>query len=260
LSRFIHKIGSRRNETVNIVKAIRKLVPLLLLGMMAIGVKGQAGDAKITREDIIAKAWKAMFGELRDTDIKSIYVEGYFHGSTVPSRMTVKRPNLFRNEVASGVLVFDGQRAAWVKRGPDKDGNPRSPELIVPAQWRHFEVDIALVFPAFFDYPSEFKGLEQVNGSEAYKLYVALPLGANVTYFVDGKSFLVTRRLVSWEGDPKEELWENLIDGYTAYDGIRFPDGYVFEGSKGREKGFYKNVRFNMNPGDELFKIPEELK
>ena len=242
------------------IKANRKLVPLLLLGMITIGARGQTGEDKITREDIIAKAWKAMFSGRQDKDIRSITVEAYFHGRTVPSRMTVKRPNLFRNETPSGVLVFDGQRAAWVKREPDQDGNPRNPELIVPAQWRHFEVDIALVFPAFFDHPSEFKGIEKVNGSDAYRLYVALPLGANMTYFIDARSFLVTRRLVSWEGDPEEELWENLIDGYTDYDGILFPDGYSFQGREGREKGVYKNVRFNIEPADELFKIPVELK
>jgi hypothetical protein len=126
---------------MRINKATGKLIPLLLAGMMAAISLGQAGDAKITKESIIGKAWKALFGERLNQDIKSIYFEGYFHGGTVPNRTTVKRPNLFRNEVPSGVLVFDGQRAAWVKRGPDKDGNPRSPELIKPADWKHFEVD-----------------------------------------------------------------------------------------------------------------------
>ena len=241
-------------------KAIKKIMPFVLLGMMAISAMGQAGDAKITGEEISAKAWKAMFGEQSNADIKSIYVEGYFHGSTVPSRMTVKRPNLFRNETKSGILVFDGRRAAWVKREPDEKGNPLNPELIKPEYWRHFEVDIALVFPAFFDFPSELKGIEKVNGADAYGLFVQLPLGGNVTYFIDCKSFLVTRRLVSWEGDPKTDLWENLIENYTDYNGIRFPDGYVFQGREGKEKGLYKNFRFNINPADELFQIPEELK
>jgi len=246
---------------VNMIKVNRKLVPLLLLGILAIGVRGQTGDAKITREDIIAKAWKAMFGERQDKDIRSIYVEGYFNDRTVPSRMTVKRPNLFRNENPAGVLVFDGQRAAWAKREADKAGNPQGPELIVPEQWRHFEVDIALIFPAFFDHRSEFKGIEKVNGSDAYRLYVKLPLGSHVTYFIDSKSFLVTRRLVSWDGgNADSDLWENLVDSYVNHDGIIFPDGYAYEGRAGREKGFYKNVRFNINPEDGLFKIPEELK
>lgn len=245
---------------MNRTKAIRNLAPLLLAGMISLGAMGQAGNQALTKEEIIGKAWKAMFGDRSSQDILSLYVDGYSHGRTVPSRMTVKRPNLFRNENPSGVLVFDGKRAAWAKREPDEKGNPRTPELIQPEYWRHFEVDIALLFPAFFDHPSELKGIEKVNGADAYRLYVPLPLGANVTYFVDGKSFLVIRRLVSWDGDPKTELWENLIAGYASYDGILFPDGYTFQGRQGREKGLYKNVRFNVDPGDELFKIPEELK
>jgi hypothetical protein len=243
-----------------LIKANRKLVPLLLLGMITIGVRGQAGDAGISKEAVIAKAWKAMFGERQDADIRSIYLEGYFHGRTMPSRMTVKRPNLFRNENPSGVLVFDGQRAAWAKREADKAGNPQGPELIVPEQWRHFEVDIALVFPAFFDHPSEFRVLEKVNSSDAYKLYVKLPLGSNITYFIDSKSFLVTRRLVSWDGgNADSDLWENWVDSYVDHDGILFPDGYSYEGRAGKEKGFYKNVRFNIDPEDGLFQIPKEL-
>ena len=240
-------------------KTARSLIPLLLAGAIAISAMGQAGDAPLSKEEVIQNAWKAMFGQRQNADIRSIYVEGYFHGRTEPSRMTVKRPNLFRNEIPSGVLVFDGRRAAWAKRAPDEKGNPRGPELIEAKSWRHFEVDIAILFPAFFDYPAEFAGIEKVNGADAYTLHVPLPLGGSVTYFVDGKSFLVTRRLVSWERDPKEELWENLVDGHIDHDGIRFPDGYSFTGSKGLEKGHYKNVRFNIDPKDELFKIPEEL-
>jgi hypothetical protein len=243
---------------MNKTKAVKNLLPALLACMIAVNAMGQAGDATLTKEEIIAKAWKAMFGDLHNKDIRSIYVEGYFHGSTKPSRITVKRPNLFRNENPSGVLVFDGKRAAWAKREPDDKGNPRGPELIEAKYWRHFEVDIAIVFPAFFDHPSEFKGIEKVNGADAYRLYVPLPLGGNVTYFIDSKNFLVTRRLVGWDGDPND-LWENLVENYEDHGGIRFPDGYAFQGREGREKGTYKNVRFNIDPGDELFQIPEEL-
>lgn len=242
------------------IRMARSLALLLLLGGVAKTAQGQPQPASLTKDEVVARAWKAMFGGRTDKDIRSIYLEGYFHGATIPSRMTVKRPNLFRNEVSSGVLVFDGKRAAWAKREPDANGKPLGPELIEPQSWRHFEVDIALVFPAFFDYPSELVGIDKVNGADAYKLHVVLPLGGSVTYFVDATSFLVTKRLVSWDGGPKPELWENLVEGYLNVDGIRFPDGYSFEGRNGREKGTYKNVRFNVEPKDELFAIPAELK
>jgi len=242
------------------VKAIRVGGSAALSVLLAAVAWAAEGQPSLTKEEVVAKAWKAMFGERADEDVRSIYLEGYFHGATVPNRMTVKRPNLFRNEVRSGVLVFDGKRAAWVGREPDADGGPRGPELIEPESWRHFEVDVALVFPAFFDYPSELEGVEEVNGANAYRLRVALPLGGSVTYFVDATSFLVTRRLVDWDGGPQAELWENLVDGYLDVDGIRYPDGYAFEGRDGWEKGTYENVRFNVEPEDELFAIPDELK
>jgi hypothetical protein len=219
----------------------------------------QAEREMLTAEQVVARAWKAMFGDRSDADVSSLSVEAYFHGSTTPNRITVRRPNRFRNETPSGVLVFDGKRAAWASRAPDAAGNPRGPELIEPRYWRHFEVDIALLLPAFFDHPSELQGVEKVGGATAYRLHVVLPLGSSVTYFVDAGSFLVTRRLVSWDGGENPELWENLIDGWLEVGGIRFPDGYSFEGRNGREKGTYRNVRFKVEAGDELFGIPPGL-
>ncbi len=241
-------------------RSFTALAVLVLTCSAAVADAGQPQAAPLTREEVVARAWKAMFGDRQDTDVRSVYVEGYFHGSTVPSRMTVRRPNLFRNEVASGTLVYDGKRAAWVRREPDKDGTPRGPELIEPTSWRHFEVDIALVFPAFFDHPSELRGIEKVNGSDAFVLHVPLPLGSSVTYFVDAASFLVTRRLVAWDGGAEPALWENLLDAYTDVGGIRFPESCAYEGRNGMEKGFYKAVRLNVDTPDALFAIPDGLK
>ena len=236
----------------------RGVAPVILLAA-ALGAGAQAERPALTKQDIIARAWAAMFGDRSDQDIRSLYVEGYFHGSSTPNRMTVKRPNLFRNETRSGVLVFDGKRAAWASRPPDETGRQRGPELIEPQSWRHFEVDIALLFPAIFDHPSELEGIEKVNGADAYRLRVDLPLGGSVTYFVDTGSFLVTRRLVDWNGGGTEAPWENLIDGWLDADGIRFPDGFAYEGRQGREKGTYGIVRFNVETNDSLFAIPPGL-
>jgi len=227
---------------------------------MAISINAQDSDMKLKKEEIINRSWKAMFGEWQNDDIKSIYLEAVFHGKEVPNKMTVKRPNLFRNETNSGILVFNGQRAAWVERTPDEEGNPRNPEVIDSAYWRHFEVDIALIFPAFFEYPSELRGIVEINDKQTYELYVELPLGGIVMYFIDVDSFLVSRRHVIWDGEPVEDIWENLITNYIDFDGILFPDGYSFDGREGMEKGIYKNVKFNVEPSDELFEIPEGLK
>jgi len=234
------------------------VVLILGLCLAAFTVLGQAGKADISKEEIIQKAWKAMFGELKIEDVKSLYVESFSPESAVPNRMTVKRPNLFRNEVPSGILVFDGKRAAWAKQEPDEKGNPRGPELIEPASWKHFEVDIAMLFPAFFEYPSEFQGSAKFEGAEVYNFFVRLPLGGQMTYFIDAATFQIRIRHVNYNG-VEGENWGNIMGAPLKYGGILFPDGYSYRTKTGMAKTEYRNVRINVNPAAELFEIPKEL-
>lgn len=238
---------------------IKSVLIATILITVPLNFYGQNGNSTITKKEIIEKSWKAMFGKLKSEEVKSIYVEGFFHGSKIPNRMTVKRPNKFRNEVSGEILVFDGERAAWVKRNPDNEGNPRNPEIIDSDHWLHFEIDIALIFPAFFEYESEYRGIKTIDGKKLFEFFVKLPKGAHLSYFIDTTDFLIKRRQVSWEGKPGAKLWENIIDNYIDYDGIKFPDGYTFMGRNGMEKGVYKNFKINIEPDGKLFVIPKEL-
>ncbi len=244
---------------MNRSRIVRKIISLITLMLLLVNAFGQNKGAQITKEEIISKAWKAMFGELKNEDIKSIYIEGYFHGRDIPNKTTVKRPNLFRNEITNSVLVFDGQRAADINKGPDKDGNPQVSEILDSPHWKHFEVDIALYMPAFFEYPAELKGIDKNEEAETYELYVELPLGGNMTYFIDTKSFLITRRLVCYSGDRTNDLWENIITKYAEFNGVIFTSEFTYKTKEGEETAFLKNVKFNVNPADELFKIPDGL-
>lgn len=237
-----------------------KIIVFALIIFLSNSVFGQEAKPEMSKDEIIQKAWKAMFGDLKNEDIKSIYVEGYFHGSDVPNKTTSKRPNLFRNEVSSGVLVFDGERAAWAERYPDEEGNPREGEILEEYHWMHFEVDIALYFPAIFEFPSELRGIEAVNGSDTYVFFVRLPMGGRTIYWVDTTSYLITRRAVNYSMDEDADYWENLMMEYIDYDGILFPAGFTYEREGKIEKGIYKNVRLNINPDNEIFQIPEELR
>lgn len=238
-----------------------------LIMSLAFGFLPPAHSAADTKDQIIDKVWLAMFGKAKGRlndpngdEVQTLYIESYFGDGEVENKYSIRRPNLFRNEFTEGTLVFDGKKAAWVKRQPDKEGNPQKPELIVEQSWRHFEVDIARLFPAFFDYQAELKGIKKVKDRSAYEIYVELPLGSNVTYFVDTETFLIIKELVSWEGNPEQKLWANWIDNYIDYDGLLYPEGFSFKGEKEDVFGHYVNVKFNVDFKDELFEIPSDLK
>lgn len=233
------------------------LAPVFPAFVLLSGMNGQVPE--LTKEQITERAWKAMFGNLKPDEVRTIYYESYFHGREEPGRIYFKRPNLIRNESNDVILIFNGKNAAIITEA-EKGSETANTEIVDTAYWAHFEVDIALIFPAFFEYPSEYKGIDVTGDDTTYEMYVDLPLGGHVTYFIDPGSFLVKRRLVSWEGDPDKELWENLIIGYNDYNGLLFEDGYSFIGEEGREEGYFRNVKYNSVFEKSLFKIPSEVK
>lgn len=216
-------------------------------------------EITLSKEDIISKTWKTMFGDLKNEDVHSFYVETYAHGGKIPSKITIKRPHFFRNEYPYGILVYDGKKAARIESKTEQNGKKYETGILDPLVYRHFEVDIALIFPAFFEYPSEFRGIIKVNGKKVYELYVNLPGGSFISYFIDPDSFKIISRLVNWDGDKRVESWDNSVMDYVKYDGFYFPGGYTFEGRKGPDKGIYSNVKINISPDPALFKIPDTL-
>ena len=238
---------------------IKKYLQLICLLLLTINAIGQPLKINMTKDEIIHKSWKAMFGAMKDEDLKTIYVEAFQNQSEIPNQIMVKRPNQFRNDVPDeGTLVFDGNRGAWLKKIDDQ-GKLLGPEILEAEVWMHFEVDIAIIFPAFFDFPSILKGISRVGNKDTYELFVSLPLGSTVTYFIDTEDFLIIKRLVSWEGNPEHYLYDHMIDGYINYDGMLYQSAYEYPRRAGKMTTHYKNVKFNLNLEDNLFAIPKEL-
>jgi len=233
---------------------IRKLIMGTIILAITLSYSVNAQQPELTKEQIIERSWEAMFGDVSSKKIRTIYFESYFHGREEPSRIYLKRPNLFRNESSDAILIFDGEKAAMITE-VEEGFEPDKTEIVDSTYWAHFEVDIALIFPAFFEYPSEYRGINSADSDITYEIFVDLPLGGNVSYFIDPETFLVRRRLVSWEGDPDMELWENLITGYNDYNGLLFEEGYSFIGHEGREKGYFRNVKYNTEFNKSLFEI-----
>lgn len=243
-------------------KIILKTIFLIMLLTNINRICAQEMKSTITKEEVINNAWKAMFGKLKNEDIKTIYIEcnyteGAVSGQRLSRRAFIKRPNLFRTEVSGDILIFDGNRAANIKGAPDEEGILQNTEILEHIYWKHFEIDIAIYFPAFFDYPSEFKGITKVGERDAYELHIELPLGAKVTYLVDAASFLVLKRLVNWGGTAEEYIYDHVIKGYNEYGGVLYPSGYVYPRRAGQQTVDYSKVEFNRKFNDELFKIPE---
>lgn len=238
----------------NIVKTLSLL---LLFSSSPMEVYGE--DLGLSKEQIIENAWKSMFGTLNNNDIGTISIEIH-RGENPPNQVLIKRPNLFRNLFEDSVLVFDGKRVVEISRNEIAAGKLTKTKLLESNHWQHFEVDIALIFPAFFDYASKLQGLRKIESKLAYELFVALPQGGTINYFVDVKNFKLVKIIARWEGNPAHRDFKVMIDRYVAYDDFEFPVGYSYTSRKGKDVQVkYKGVRINIPIEDALFDVTSIL-
>ena len=136
----------------------------------------------------------------------------------------IARPRWVRKDWDRGaVLVFDGQRAAFLAGPRGDDGELQGPHLVAESDWHHFEMDIALYVPAYFDYPAEYHGVVQLDSGPAHHIAVALPMGGTAEYLVDAESYLPVKiSLPDWEFEIVPNDWTE-IDGVMVYRCARCP-------------------------------------
>lgn len=208
----------------------------------------------ITAERLVSECAAAMGGIEKIDSLKTMRITQRFPDHSDPIHYDIERPNRVR---MGDLLVFDGKRASWLE-GTNDDGTPRKAELVPPEAWKDFEIDIAWYVPAFFDYPSEYLGKETLDDVETYRLQVALPLGAVVTYNLDASTFLVRRASSSIVFEDKEYHFYRSYSDYRRLDGILYPYACDYAGRDGVEvlTATMVELEFNVPLDDERFAIP----
>jgi predicted aspartyl protease len=167
----------------------------------------------------------------------------------------IKRPNRIRSE-AHYILVFNGKRAGYLKGAPSADGKDPGATLLPVEEGRDFEVDIAFWFPAFFDYPAEYMGLETVEGKASHKIGVVLPMGIRMIYLLDARTFLPARIMAEIPSGGETYRCEHVVGNYERTNGLLFPRTSTADswGPKGRAT--ITSVEVNVPLGDDRFEVP----
>jgi len=205
----------------------------------------------LTAKGIVARCARAMGGEGAIKNLKTLRFHSLYpdHG-TEPILFEIMRPNRCRNPRAQ--LIFDGKQACFL-RGADGKSDQ---QMVESGELIDFEVEIGYFFPAFFDHPPEYLGAETWQGNENHKLRVILPLGAQMTYFVDAKTGLVSKSAATYAMNGKKFSFERIFSDYKSVDGFTFPYGFTYQGRKGGMNGRIEKIEFNVLFSSETFQIP----
>lgn len=227
-----------------------------ILGILAVFAASTAigQDATMPVEEIVARCAEALGGIeiVESLSTLNLVIQFSDHGGL--SYYDIARPNQSR---MSNLLVFDGKRAAWLERREGIRMLP--PELVPESDWIDFEVDIAWLVPAYFDYPSVYLGMGTIDGKDVYLLEVNLPLGGVMTYSIDVETHLMIRaRAVLTMGELNIDTERNYSD-YREKDGLLYPYAFTYEGQYGVSLATVEEFAFNVVFDEDNFTIPASV-
>jgi hypothetical protein len=214
-----------------------------------------SGQAKLTADDIIARYVKTVGGAEKIQSIRTLRRIGKFTGDDGFEAIVIEessRPNKVREEFSlqgmSGVNAYDGANGWKI----DPFGGKKDAESLSEEEMR------SIVEDSDFDEPLinyrvkgnkvELVGMDQVEGTDVYKLKVTLKSGDTRYYYMDTDSHVPikyeTKRII--RGTPQES--ETTLGDYKLVGGWYLPFSMETrqKGSSGSQKITFDKIEFNV--------------
>lgn len=237
------------------------LASMAALALGAMPLRAQSADS------LVAKFIQASGGSEKIRAIQTLRRSGKFVGGGGFEANVVqenKRPGSVREEFSiqgmTGVNAYDGHDGWKIEPWNGK----KDPESLGEDEM-HSILDDADFDGALIDYKAkgnrvEYQGIEQIEGSDAYKLKVTKPNGDVSFYYLDTEYYLPiridTQRMI--RGAPQET--ETSLGDYKQVGGVYLPFSYE-SGPKGstsadRGKINYDKIEANVPLDDQRFTRP----
>lgn len=227
---------------------------LVIATTTALG-SASGAQTRLTADDIIARYVKTVGGAEKIQSIKTLRRIGKFTGDDGFEAVVIEestRPNKVREEFSlqgmTGVNAYDGS-SGWKI---DPFGGKKDPESLSEEELR------SIIEDSDFDEPLinyrekgnkvELMGMDQIEGTDVYKLKVTLKSGDTRYYYMDTDSYVPikyeTKRII--RGTPQES--ETTLGDYKQVGGWFLPFSMETrqKGSSGSQKITFDKIEFNV--------------
>jgi outer membrane lipoprotein-sorting protein len=229
------------------------------------GAAGAITAADISLDELIANTIETRGGLDAMQAIKSIRMSGKMSapGQEFPIVIELKRPNLARVQLtiqgASLIQAYDGE-IGWMLAPMMGVTEPQKMPQAELDQFKQMaDFDGALVDYAAKGYTLELLGIEDVEGTEAYKLKVTYDTGLEATSFIDKENF------VEFQQKSSSEAGGQTVNNVTTMGDFKMVDGVLFahsietnaEGAPFGRTITIETIETNVKIDDSLFAMPE---
>jgi outer membrane lipoprotein-sorting protein len=183
-------------------------------------------------------------------------------GAEAPFKMYFKRPMRARLEFTmqgmTGIQAYDGETAWMVMPFMGKS----DPEVMAEDQAKNMQeqadIDGPLVDWQEKDHKVELIGLDDVDGTEAYKIKVDLANGDVRYHFLDSEYFITIKQEGKTTMQGNEVEFETILSDYKEVGGLMFPHS-IESKPKGAPAGqviTIDEIEVGIEVSDDLFAMP----
>ena len=229
--------------------------PFFAIATMMAMSSAIGAQTKLTADEILARYVKTVGGADKIQSVKTLRRVGKFTGDDGFEAIVIQestRPNKVREEFSlqgmTGVNAYDGT-SGWKV---DPFGGKKDPESLSEEELRSILEDSDFDEP-LINYREkgnkvELVGMDQIEGTDVYKLKVTLKSGDTRYYYMDTDSYVPikyeTKRII--RGTPQES--ETTLGDYKQVGGWFLPFSMETrqKGSSGSQKITFDKIEFNV--------------
>lgn len=240
----------------------------LLIALAALLATGAAAaaDTDLTLDQVLDRYTEARGGRASWEAVDSAKMDGTMlmgPGIEAPFRIWFKRPNKVRMEFdvqgMTGVQAFDGEAGWYVmpfmgKTEPEPMAEDQLKDIVDTADF-----DGPLIGWQEKGHQLTLAGVEEVDGTEAYRIDVVKANGDEMTVYLDAEYFLEFKQTARTSRQGNEVVVHTEIGDYKEVGDIVLPHSMemTFEGMPVSQAISIETIELNPGIDDDRFAMPE---
>lgn len=198
-----------------------------------------------TADGIIAKYINALGGKEKLESIKSLYMEGNIDANGTPIKIKywiVNKKAVRYDYVVNGMTSYNiiTNDSGWIFNPMmgQTQAQPMTPSLVRSSQ-PELNPDGLLIDYKEKGYKVSYKGVDDIQGSPAYKIEEKITDSLTNTYYIDTATYYIMRISTSATVDGKHLDMSRDFSNYQ-----KTPDGYIFPMSMGVSMFMGEEIKF----------------
>jgi outer membrane lipoprotein-sorting protein len=241
---------------------LKKLAVLAVVALLAAPAQAQDLD------EVLNNYYEAIGGLEAWQSVQSMKMTGKMMmggmGIEAPFTVMAKRPNMARIEFVfqgiTGIQAYDGETAWQVMPFTGNTDPEEVPDDQAEDLWETADVDGPLVGWEESGHTVELLGMEETEGTQAYKLKITLQSGSVQYYFLDSEYFIPIRMEGVREMQGRTVEFETIVSDYKEVGGLMIAHSIEArpKGAPAGQAVTIDLIELNVELADSLFVMPEK--